>query len=62
MEHTVINQPQTVARVTWRALVAPLMALGLLVAALWNLSGPPMWWDEGWTLSVSTRGRVGLLE
>jgi hypothetical protein len=30
----------------------PLLLL-LLLAGLWNLDGPPMWWDEGWTLSVA---------
>jgi len=29
------------------------LALVLLVVGLWNLEGPPMWWDEGWTLSVA---------
>jgi hypothetical protein len=26
---------------------------GILLAGLWNLSGPGVWWDEGWTLSVA---------
>jgi hypothetical protein len=26
---------------------------GILALGLWNLDGPPMWWDEGWTLSVA---------
>jgi hypothetical protein len=34
--------------VVWSLVVAGLLGLGL-----WNLSGPPMWWDEGWTLSVA---------
>jgi hypothetical protein len=39
--------------VRWRWAGLPI-ALGLFVlAALWNLDGPPMWWDEGWTLSVA---------
>jgi hypothetical protein len=25
----------------------------LLALGLWNLAGPAMWWDEGWTLSVA---------
>lgn len=29
------------------------LALALLVAGLWNLDGSPIWWDEGWTLSVA---------
>ncbi len=30
--------------------------LGLVIVTLlglWNMDGPPMWWDEGWTLSVA---------
>jgi len=34
--------------VTWT-----LLALTLLTFGLWNLGGPAMWWDEGWTLSVA---------
>jgi 4-amino-4-deoxy-L-arabinose transferase-like glycosyltransferase len=30
-----------------------LVALLVLLAALWNLGGPAPWWDEGWTLSVA---------
>jgi hypothetical protein len=37
----------------WSVLGRPLAALALLGAGLWNLSGPPMWWDEGWTLAVA---------
>ena len=40
-------------KVSWRAAVGPLSVLGLLVAGLWNLSAPPLWWDEGWTLSLA---------
>ncbi|MGQ9926712.1 MAG: hypothetical protein ACUVS4_07555 [Chloroflexaceae bacterium] len=29
------------------------LTLALLVAGLWNLNGGPVWWDEGWTLSVA---------
>ena len=43
--HTV---PQ-IRRVGWEALLVVLLA-GL---GLWNLAGPGMWWDEGWTLSVA---------
>ena len=39
--------------------------LSFIVAGLWNLSGPPPWWDEGWTLSVARnwveRGHYGRL-
>ncbi|RRR74705.1 MAG: hypothetical protein EI684_06435 [Candidatus Viridilinea halotolerans] len=30
-----------------------IFTLGLLLVGLWNLDGPQMWWDEGWTLSVA---------
>lgn len=36
-----------------RALTGPLLALALLVAGVWRLDAPPLWWDEGWTLSVA---------
>ncbi len=43
----------------------PLAMLLLLALALWNLAGPAMWWDEGWTLSVARtwveRGHYGRL-
>jgi hypothetical protein len=29
------------------------IALALIVAGFWNLNGPMVWWDEGWTLSVA---------
>ncbi|NTU80769.1 MAG: hypothetical protein HGA45_15560 [Chloroflexales bacterium] len=29
------------------------LGLALLAISLWNLDAPPMWWDEGWTLSVA---------
>ncbi len=39
--------------------------LFLLLIGLWNLSAPPPWWDEGWTLSVARnlteRGLYGRL-
>src|SRR5262245_49551196 len=60
-----IQEHKLVARIGWRAALAPLAALALLAAGLWNLSGPPMWWDEGWTLSVARtwveRGHYGRL-
>jgi hypothetical protein len=34
----------------WRAVAA---ILAFLAVGLWNLGGPPMWWDEGWTLSLA---------
>lgn len=36
-----------------RTLQLPIFLLALLLAGLWNLGGPPPWWDEGWTLSVA---------
>jgi hypothetical protein len=45
---------QAAARATSRTrLTAALLLLLILLAGLWNLAGPPMWWDEGWTLSVA---------
>ena len=42
------------------------VALLTLLAGLWNLAGPGMWWDEGWTLSVARswveRGLYGRLQ
>ncbi len=29
------------------------ITLALLALGLWNLEGPLLWWDEGWTLSVA---------
>jgi 4-amino-4-deoxy-L-arabinose transferase-like glycosyltransferase len=47
-------QPSDLAlRTGWRGLVAPLLALAFLALGLWNLAGPALWWDEGWTLSVA---------
>lgn len=47
------------------AALGPLALLALLALGLWNLDGPPMWWDEGWTLSVARnlveRGHYGRL-
>lgn len=49
-----------------RAGVGTLLALTLIIAATINLeSTPPLWWDEGWTLSVARnwveRGHYGRL-
>src|SRR5713226_5659326 len=45
--------------------VAFLAALTLLAIGLWNLESPPLYWDEGWTLSVARnwveRGHYGRL-
>jgi hypothetical protein len=60
-----IEERPAVSGIGWRSILAPLAALALLAAGLWNLSGPPMWWDEGWTLSVARtwveRGHYGRL-
>lgn len=47
-------------RLTWIQHVVGVRLLGRAVAGLliaclflWNLSSPPLWWDEGWTLSVA---------
>ncbi|MBK9712519.1 MAG: glycosyltransferase family 39 protein [Kouleothrix sp.] len=53
MERGILKQQPTIGRLGRRAAAGPLAALALLAAGLWNLSGPPMWWDEGWTLSVA---------
>lgn len=37
----------------WRWAWWAVLALALLALGLWNLDGPQMWWDEGWTLSVA---------
>jgi dolichyl-phosphate-mannose-protein mannosyltransferase len=55
----------TTVKLGWRAALAPLAALAFFAAGLWNLAGPAMWWDEGWTLSVARnwveRGHYGRL-
>ncbi|MBP1467301.1 glycosyltransferase family 39 protein [Candidatus Chloroploca sp. M-50] len=45
-DHTA--QARLIASFQWLLLTVVLLAFGL-----WNLAGPPMWWDEGWTLSVA---------
>jgi hypothetical protein len=50
---------------SWRAAAGPIAALAFLALGLWNLAGPALWWDEGWTLSVARnwveRGHYGRL-
>ena len=42
-----------------------LLGLALAIAGFWDLGGPMVWWDEGWTLSVARtwveRGHYGRL-
>ncbi len=57
---------RVVARANRKHMVGwAVLALVLLGLGLWNLDGPPMWWDEGWTLSVARHwaedGRYGRL-
>jgi hypothetical protein len=55
MKHTTsayLEQRTSVGIGARRLAAWAVLALALLVAGLWNLDGPPIWWDEGWTLSV----------
>jgi 4-amino-4-deoxy-L-arabinose transferase-like glycosyltransferase len=52
MERTITTTPTT-TRNLWRIAAGPLAALAFLALGLWNLAGPGMWWDEGWTLSIA---------
>src|SRR3989442_8287149 len=60
-----IAKQRTTITVCWRIGSSLLAALALLAIGLWNLSSPPLWWDEGWTLSVARnwveRGHYGRL-
>jgi len=52
--------------VNYRRIVTNIFLATLLVLlGIWNLAGPGMWWDEGWTLSVARnwieRGHYGRL-
>lgn len=63
---TTIHREQNSAGARWRQLgVWVILALVLFALGLWNLDGPGMWWDEGWTLSVARnwaeRGLYGRL-
>src|SRR5688572_25396887 len=63
-EYTLKNRT-TATRTQLQVMVLPGLALILLVAGLWNLDAPGLWWDEGWTLSVARhyaeRGHYGRL-
>src|SRR6266508_1451546 len=66
MSHTnTIEHSGTTFRIGWWRAQAAIAILAVFVAGLWNLAGPPMWWDEGWTLSVARnwveRGHYGRL-
>src|SRR5881628_3186587 len=60
-----ITDQRTTTTICWRIGSSLLVALALLAIGLWNLSSPPLWWDEGWTLSVARnwveRGHYGRL-
>ncbi|HSH81493.1 MAG TPA: glycosyltransferase family 39 protein [Herpetosiphonaceae bacterium] len=54
MDHTeYITNRRPAITLRSRAAIGPLLALVCLVVGLWNVSSPPLWWDEGWTLSVA---------
>ncbi len=66
MSHTnTIEHSGTTFRIGWRRAEAAIAVLALFVAGLWNLGGPGVWWDEGWTMSVARnvaeRGHYGRL-
>ncbi|PLS80208.1 MAG: hypothetical protein CYG59_09220 [Chloroflexi bacterium] len=50
----------------WRKLWICAAFILFILLGIWNLSAPPMWWDEGWTLSVARnwveRGHYGRLQ
>src|SRR3954469_20139383 len=64
MEQTITTERVILLR-SWRFAAGLLVMLVLLVAGLWNLGGPGVWWDEGWTMSVARnlaeRGHYGRL-
>ncbi len=47
------KKPLITIRINWRFATMPLLALTLFLGLLYNLTARPMWWDEGWTLSVT---------
>src|SRR5690242_14234551 len=53
------------AKLGWQRAWVAIGFLALLFLGLWNLSGPGVWWDEGWTMSVARnlaeRGHYGRL-
>jgi hypothetical protein len=52
MEQTMTTERAALWR-GWRVAAGLLAMLALLALGLWNLAGPRVWWDEGWTLSVA---------
>ena len=43
-----------VTRLSWLGILEAFLALAVLALAFWRLNGvPPLWWDEGWNLSVA---------
>jgi 4-amino-4-deoxy-L-arabinose transferase-like glycosyltransferase len=66
MSHTnTIEHTGTTFRIGWRRAQTGIVVLALFVAGIWNLGGPGIWWDEGWTMSVARnlveRGHYGRL-
>ena len=61
----VIESSGTTFRIGWRLLQMAVAAAALIILGLWNLGGPGVWWDEGWTMSVARnvaeRGHYGRL-
>jgi hypothetical protein len=56
MDTTISDRPARAAasRATLGDLAGwALLAVAMLAFGFWNLAGPPLWWDEGWTLSVA---------
>src|SRR5689334_19301093 len=52
MEQTITTE-RVVPWQAWRVVAGVLGALSLFALGVWNLAGPALWWDEGWTLSVA---------
>ncbi len=48
-----ITEPRRIVTVGWRPYVWLIAAVLFLLAALWRISNPAVWWDEGWTLAVA---------
>src|SRR3954453_16311281 len=48
-----------------RGATSTLFAVLAILVGIWNIGGPGVWWDEGWTMSVARnlaeRGHYGRL-